>query len=162
MQKNPNSRSIIVSLVKYNFFIFLSVVIVLFDETIKNFALNYLPNETALTSSNLIELAVHKNFGIAFDLPVWLPLVTILSIVILTGLIAFSINQRKNNPALAIPGLIIAVGATGNLFDRIFYGFTVDYLIIPATRSAFNLSDLIIITGLIFFVWNHRKQKHKI
>jgi len=64
--------------------------------------------------------------------------------------------RNKTNTSLTIPFLFIIAGGVGNLFDRIVYGFIVDYLIV--FRSAFNLSDLMIIFGVgAFFISLSRK-----
>ena len=132
--------------------------IVVLDEILKNLALKNLPGESEISSNNFLELAIHKNNGIAFDLPVWLPLVAILTTIIIAALAAIAIKTRQNQPWIATSALIIICGAIGNLFDRLFYGFTVDYLITPATGSAFNLSDIVIIGGLVLLVLKkHRK-----
>lgn len=141
--------------------VFLSGLIVIVDEVLKNFALKNFPAETEISEQQIIALAVHKNFGIAFDLPVWLPFVLALSFVILLGLIGLAAKNWSKEKILAASALVIALGATGNLFDRLVYGFTVDYIIFPTTGSAFNFSDVIIIFGLLIFIWN-RKQKIKV
>ena len=138
--------------------IFIAALIIFFDELLKKTALRSFPNETEITGNKILEFAVHKNLGIAFDLPIWLPLVVFLTIIIITGLIATAVRNKNKQPWLSVSVLIIACGAIGNLIDRLVYGFTVDYLIIPATGSAFNLSDLVIITGLILLIFHRHKK----
>ena len=143
------------------FYVVLSVlagIVVVGDEIIKAVALKSFPDESATTGKKIIEFAVHKNFGIAFDLPVWLPVITILTVAMLLILIVFTVRKWPTNIVLAAPALIITLGAIGNLYDRIVYGFIVDYIIIPLTGSAFNLSDCLIIFGLLIFLVNRKSQ----
>lgn len=132
---------------------------VLADELFKIAALGRLPDDSETTGRKIIELAVHKNYGIAFDLPLWLPMVMVITIIILVGLIFITEQNWKKHPWEAAAAILISCGAVGNLIDRFCYGFTVDYLIIPLTGSAFNLSDLVIITGLIILLLSRRKTK---
>jgi signal peptidase II len=133
--------------------------LVLIDELLKIAAIRYLPDETEKTGKGIIELAVHKNFGIAFDLPLWLPIAMVLTLIILVGLVFITKQNWKRHPWEAAAAILISCGAVGNFIDRFAYGFTVDYLIIPFTGSAFNLSDLIIIVGLIILLLSKPKTK---
>lgn len=133
--------------------------VVVFDEIVKKFALQNFPNETAITGKGILEFAIHRNTGIAFDLPLWLPIVTILTVVVMIGLVFLAKQSLKKQPQVSVAALMVFAGAAGNLFDRLTYGFVVDYLIIPITRSAFNLSDLIIILGLIIFLLRASNKK---
>lgn len=133
--------------------------VVLTDELLKIAALRHLPDSSRVSGMGIIKLAIHKNYGIAFDLPLWLPAVMVLTIIILIGLIFITEQNWKKHPWEAAATILITCGAMGNLFDRFCYGFTVDYLIIPLTGSAFNLSDLVIISGLIVLLLSRRKNK---
>ncbi|MFA6132136.1 MAG: signal peptidase II [Patescibacteria group bacterium] len=133
--------------------------VVLADELLKILSLKYLPDESQMSGKGIIELAIHKNYGIAFDLPLWLPVVMLLTVFILVGLIFLTKQNWKRHPWEATGSLLIACGAVGNLIDRFCYGFTVDYIIFPLTGSAFNLSDLVIIGGLIILLLSRQKNK---
>ena len=54
-------------------------------------------------------------------------------------------------------GLIIA-GAFSNLLDRFFYGAVIDYWQMR-NFNIFNLADIMIVAGLIIFVFNFSKNK---
>ncbi|MFH1089361.1 MAG: signal peptidase II [Candidatus Uhrbacteria bacterium] len=138
----------------------IGVLVVLADELLKVLALKFLPDESQMSGKGLVELAIHKNFGLAFDLPIWLPILCVLSILIIIGLVLLIKQNWQKNPWLASSAAIIACGALGNLFDRISYGFVVDYIITPITGSAFNLSDIVIVVGLFLLIWSSKKRKN--
>jgi signal peptidase II len=119
--------------------------VVLIDVWIKKIALNN-------------SWTVHKNTGIAFDLPLWSWVAVLLIILIAFGLLFFAYYQKNNRPWFTAAALIIVIGAIGNLLDRFTYGFIVDYLIFEPTGSAFNLSDLVIIAGILIFFLSKRKS----
>lgn len=100
--------------------------------------------------------AFHKNFGLAFDLPlsrILIILFSFLSIILLVALIITSIKKSQNY----IFGLIlIIVGALENLIDRIHYGFVIDVIeLFPG--SIWNIADLTILLGIFLII----TQKHK-
>lgn len=116
------------------------------DEILKSFALQY-------------PTIIHKNFGIALDIPIASYIVIpIIAIIVLVAARAFW--QHRHDEAIAIPLAFIVAGGLGNLFDRIFYGFIVDYLIIG--RSAFNISDLMILGGVIGLIVATRRTEKKV
>ena len=120
VQKNSNAGGVIAGRSPL-FLLPVIALIVLLDEWVKWQALHNLPNESAIIKPEAVVFAIHKNWGIAFDIPFKMPLIILISIVI---------------------------GAAGNLYDRLAYGFTVDYIILLG-RSAINISDIVIVSGVI-------------
>lgn len=129
----------------------LSAGIVIADSCVKFWALKNLPTDADLINPNVLELAVHKNWGIAFNIPFKMWFIVLVSIVIGTILLWVAYKNRHVKPSISIAALVIVVGACGNLYDRLAYGFTVDYLILFG-RSAINFSDIVIITGVVMFL----------
>lgn len=137
----------------------LAGLLVIFDEVLKKIALSNFPEEGKSPEGNkIIEFAVHQNTGIAFDLPIWAPLILVLVILIITGLVGLAYKNRNSQPWLAAASIIIVFGALGNLIDRIAYGFIIDYIIFPLSGSAFNLSDAVIVVGLVTILFSKRKK----
>ena len=82
------------------------------------------------------------------------------SVLIGLGLAHAAYKNWKQHPNITVATLMILIGALGNLYDRIVYGFTVDYIIL-FERSAINLSDIVIVTGVFFLLWLSRRAKNK-
>ncbi len=133
-------------------------VLVLGDEWIKSLALKRLPPEESLVDPGLLALAIHKNWGIAFDIPFKLGFVIFISILIGIGLLHMAYKHAATRPQISFAALTIIIGAIGNIYDRIAYGFTVDYMIWFG-RSALNLSDLVIILGVVLLLIFSRRKK---
>ena len=138
--------------------ILIAFVLAIVDEIIKYFALLKLPTEGSFELSKLIDLAVHKNFGIAFDLPLAQPITIVITIILLILFSVIAWRYRNTKPQITIAAGLIIAGALGNLFDRVVYGFTVDYLILLG-RSAINISDLLILTGVVWLILTNKKTK---
>lgn len=121
--------------------------IVFFDEMIKNAGLRTLPTDSDLSNPGLVAFAVHKNYGVAFDIPFRHAIVVGLTVVILAFLLKIAAEHWKKSPQVTAAACMVVFGATGNLIDRLLYGFTVDYIILFG-RSAINLSDILIVLGV--------------
>lgn len=136
-----------------------AAIVVLLDEWLKFVSLQRLPQEGSLLHPGVIDFAIHKNWGIAFDIPFKLPLIVIVSIAIGVFLVNVIWKNRREHPEISAAAACILLGAAGNLFDRVVYGFTVDYIILFG-RSAINLSDIIILTG-VFWLLSASRRAHK-
>ncbi len=140
--------------------ILVSAAVVALDEFAKNVALRTLPPDSALVNPGLLSLAVHKNYGVAFDIPFRLPIVVGLTLIILAFLFRMAYRHWKTSPQVTAAATIVILGAAGNLFDRLVYGFTVDYLILFG-RSAINLSDTLIVIGVFTILLSGKYLRRK-
>lgn len=132
--------------------------IVVLDEWLKSRALAILPDETQLVEPGFIDFAVHKNFGLAFDLPFRLEFVIAITLLIGFFLVRTAWKTWVSRPGIAFSCLVIVFGACGNLFDRMVYGFTVDYIFFFG-RSAINFSDIVILLGVVSLLLMSSKRK---
>ncbi|EKD89833.1 MAG: Lipoprotein signal peptidase [uncultured bacterium] len=98
-----------------------------------------------------------KNSALAFSIKFPQSVIVIFSILILMGLLFF-VWQK---PCFFFPITLIILGAISNLFDRISYGYVVDYFYLFPV-SYFNLADLLIFSGLILLIiklYRHKQKK---
>ncbi|WP_457600801.1 signal peptidase II [Hydrogenivirga sp.] len=94
-------------------------------------------------------------FGIFADMPDWFRL----PLLILTPVVAFVItyvySRRDGNPRVAVVMGMIAGGALGNLYDRLFLGKVRDFIHLHLGEHywpAFNLADASITTAIILLI----------
>ena len=130
-------------------------VVALLDGVFKYLALQTLPESGRVLFP--VDLLLYKNPGIAFNIPLPLPLVTLITIVILVAILPYAIRYKDKAPERAFAVLTIAFGAINNLIDRLINGFTTDYLIFFG-RSVINLSDILIVTGVFLLLVYTRKR----
>ena len=101
-----------------------------------------------LFSEKFVGLCLYKNFNLIFNiaLPEWL-MYGLISIIlaVLFGLL-FK-NYARQNIFLIFSLSLILAGAVSNLFDRIIFGYVVDFLSF-FNYSIFNLSDVYIVSGV--------------
>lgn len=157
MQKNPDTRGVITDRVSKLWLLPLVAFIVLADEYAKHIALQRLPDESALVEPGIISYAIHKNWGIAFDIPFKMPLIIGISILIGAALLFVAYRNARTKPVVTLAALMIVIGASGNLYDRLTYGFTVDYIIL-FRRSAINISDIVIVAGVVLLLYASREH----
>lgn len=138
----------------------LAASVVLADELIKYYALRHFPFEEALVNAKVLAFAIHKNFGIAFDIPFKLPIVLVLSFPFLILLGCTAARKWRSRPDMTLSIALIVIGALGNIYDRIMYGFTVDYLILFG-RTAINLSDVVIVLGVVILLFVSRSKRSR-
>ena len=138
----------------------LAASVVLADELMKYYALHHFPFEETLVKANVLALAILKNFGIAFDIPFKLPVVLILSFPFLILLGYTAAKKWNQRPDMSLALALIIIGALGNIYDRIMYGFTVDYLIWFG-RTAINMSDVVIVLGVLVLLFVSRRKRRR-
>lgn len=127
------------------------------DAVAKWFAIGHAGPANSAEIPSLIAFALHKNPGIAFDIPVpfFIILPLTLAIIVLFGGYFGRNAFKEGRLEESLACVMVCLGALGNFLDRAINGFTTDYLIILHT-SAINLSDLLILLGMGLFLWYHK------
>lgn len=94
------------------------------------------------------------NGGAAFGLPVPNWLIAAVTVPMI-GAVAYLFFKSKNQ-AMRVALAAILLGALSNLFDRLAFGYVVDYF--RVLTGVINLGDIMIIVGLILLVKRMRKK----
>ncbi len=115
--------------------------ILVFDRIIKYY---FLKNPTNIVLNKYFSLEIFKNYGLTFGIDIESKIAIALSISFFILLILFLIFNKKDNYKINNILLILILISTSNLYDRIYYGYVVDYFNIY-NLIVFNLSDLFII-----------------
>jgi len=138
---------------KWDIIIFLSGVlaIVLFDRLSKNFFSGLLDlNESISFIPNFLRFTLVHNTGIAFGFFKDCGAVFIIIPVILTGLLVYNVYYYRHSPNLSriyiVAFSLILGGAIGNLIDRIFLGYVIDFIDFRVW-PVFNVADSAITIG---------------
>lgn len=120
------------------------------DAIMKMLALRSFPDDSQ--AQGIASLALHHNYGIAFNIPVPLYAVIPFTIAVLVFFAGFAYHDWSMHVARSMASCVVIIGALGNLVDRVVHGFTTDWLIL-LERSAVNISDGIILVGILLFLW---------
>lgn len=132
--------------------VFIASILVTFDRTLKLLAVNYNGFFVIGTMAFGASFGMVKNFGIAFSIKAPLIAVVLFSMFILIYLLWALYSGYRHMPKFQniIFGLIIA-GGLSNIFDRLIYGYVIDYwsIFLFGKSLAFNLADIMIVIGAL-------------
>src|SRR3989344_3730430 len=109
-----------------------------------------------------LEGAHERNYGLLFGLLAnsehrWL-FVAIIIWVLFFFIYVLSMKEVKKSSLLMLGLFLMMAGLAGNLLDRIFYGFVVDF--IPFRDwTTFNLADMSIAAGSVIVLFHIFRQK---
>ena len=145
------------------------VLLTALDQIIKYFVeLNLKPVQSISVLNNVLEWDYVQNTGAAFG--AFSEKTTLLSvitgIIIIIGIAALVAKKIKNK-YLAVTAVMIIAGGLGNLVDRIWRGYVVDYIrVLFIDFPVFNFADILVTCGaamlMIYLLWdinNDRKKK---
>lgn len=126
------------------------LVLVIIDQIIKFVVLKYLePVGSFVLIKNFLSLTYIENTGAAFgsfsEHTVLLSVFT--AVVLIVGLIYILSGKIKSKLMLACSVMIIS-GGLGNLIDRIFRGYVIDYIEpLFVNFAVFNFADILVTVG---------------
>ena len=132
----------------------IAILVAVADQIIKYFVLEYLVPVSRVTAiPHLLDLVYVENRGVAFgmfqDLR-WF-FVVLTSIVIVVFIILL-IKDKGKSRLFSIASALIIGGGIGNLIDRVYLGFVVDYLQLSFFSPVCNFADYCISIGTVLLV----------
>lgn len=98
-----------------------------------------------------------RNRGLIFSWPlpnVAAAIVMIFALIVVAWLVLRSVRRRA--PVEFVAALLLLSGAMSNLYDRLRFGFVVDWAYLGPWWPVFNLADVMIVTGLVVMLWPRR------
>lgn len=131
----------------------ISFLVILVDRITKILVENFLDKELSIIK-NIFYFTYVKNDGAAFSiLGSQRLLLVILSILALFFIIYYITKKDKNG----IGYFFLIGGIIGNLIDRIFLGYVIDFIGIY-TFPIFNIADIFIVLGAILILFEKEKK----
>jgi signal peptidase II len=128
------------------------------DRLTKYLALKYIPlHESIPVIRNILHLSLVFNKGAAFGIFKGGGIFFIIISLIAIMLIIFSLKRQKENKFFGFALAIILAGALGNLTDRIFLGYVVDFLDFRIW-PVFNVADSAITIGTMLLGYSIIKE----
>ena len=128
--------------------------IILLDRITKNFFTNLLDlGETLPVIHHVLHMTMVHNTGIAFgffkDMGIVFIIVPIIAIILLVfNLYYYRQNKEVISRTYILAFSLILGGAIGNLIDRIFYGYVIDFIDLRVW-PVFNIADSAITIGAV-------------
>jgi len=135
----------------------IATLIILIDQITKFLIINSLQlNQSIPIIKNFFHLTYIHNFGAGFGILQGQRLILAFISLIVVGVIFFNLDKIKEKETLlqVLVGFVLA-GTIGNLIDRVFYSFVIDFLDFRIW-PIFNVADSFVtigIIGLIIYFW---------
>lgn len=144
---------------KKNIVIFSTALLIIFlDQSTKFLAKQNLQlNESIAIIKNVLRLTYITNTGSAFGLFKDLNLIFILfSFIVIIAIFCYLKKVKENERLLQFTAGLLLGGTIGNLIDRLFYGYVIDFIDFRIW-PVFNAADSFITISVIFLIillWN--------
>ena len=141
---------------KYVIISLLILLLILFDQGIKLLVLKTIVDKPVIIIDNFLKFIFVKNTGAAFG---FLGNSTNILVILTVMLLYYLINEirRHIDSKLSIVSLsLIISGAIGNLIDRLFRGYVIDYIsftLFKREMAVFNAADIFITFGVILLMY---------
>ena len=137
----------------------ISIISCFLDQLIKFFVSNYLTKIIIIPS--FLSFIYVKNYGVAFSMLFGNRIIILLLSILLTMFIIYLIkgdyNTKKITQLNKITYGLLLGGVFGNMLDRIFKGYVVDYIsvnIFGYMFPIFNLADILITVSVFILIIN--------
>lgn len=135
------------------------VVLLAADRLTKLWAMRVLRFEGPIQVLPFFELSYVENTGAAFGLGHGANGFFIaVSAVLIVVLLRFLRRWPKDDLWLQTGGVLVLTGAVGNLYDRLFYRYVVDFLYLHHW-PVFNVADSCITVGACLLAWGLKDEK---
>ncbi|MDO8741118.1 MAG: signal peptidase II [Candidatus Woesearchaeota archaeon] len=140
-------------------FFLIPVLIILFDQFTKFLIKNYLAlGQSFPLIKNTVYFTYIQNTGAGFGLFRSFNSVLIWVSVIIIGIILYYYGEIIKNKITTTAFALVLGGAAGNLIDRIFLGYVVDFIDFRFW-PAFNVADSAVTIGVIILIIYFLKKK---
>jgi len=147
-------------------YIVIAFLILILDLISKQWIFNHLDFGSALVITPFFNIVHFQNTGAAFSFlseasgwqRYFFIVVSLIAIVIIIRLI----RERLKQPLLCLALAFVLGGALGNLCDRSYYGFVIDFIYIHYEAyywPAFNVADSFISIGVALILYDALKNK---
>ena len=116
--------------------------------------------DSIIVISNFFNITYVRNTGAAWSIfagKTWM--LIIVSLIIISIIVWYIFKNNPKNNLEKISYSMILGGSVGNLFDRIVYGYVIDFLdfnLFGYDYPIFNLADTFIVIGvllLVIYMW---------
>jgi len=135
------------------------------DRLAKLWALNSLKeNNGVILIKDFFKLEYLENRGAAFGiLQNKLILLAIVTLLVISGMIYYIIKYKPKSKYLRISFALIISGALGNLYDRLFYKYVVDFILVHYKEiyyfPTFNIADSLVVIGTVILAISIVKEE---
>ena len=144
----------------------ISTLIVLFDQLTKKIILTNIMFREVIEVTTFFDITHVHNYGAAFSFlhnaGGWQRYFLAILSLLVSVILPFYIKKNLNNLLIAIGLTLILGGAVGNLIDRFFLGYVIDFISIHVNDTlywpVFNIADSAISIGVLLLIYDTFKK----
>ncbi len=132
-----------------------SVVLIILDQLTKFLVIENISRSDSITFiPYVLDLVYVQNTGAAFNiLSGKIGLLSIISVVFAGAVLWYMIAKKPQNKLFRVAVMLLFAGAVGNVIDRIFRGFVVDFIKTTFIDfPVFNIADIAITIGAVLLI----------
>ena len=140
---------------KYIFIILFCLLLISIDFISKYLIINLISNKTIIIIKNFLKFLYVKNTGAAFGIMSGNIIILVIVTLILLFYIIKEVKNNVDNKWTLLSYLLILSGAIGNLIDRVFRGYVVDFIsftLFNKEMAVFNIADSYITIGVFLLI----------
>ncbi len=136
-------------------YIILTILLVLLDQLSKFFIINnFNVYDEWVIIKNFFKFEYVQNTGISFGLFSGGRILIIIASLVVIGFMIYDMFQEESKIHYFSCMLILS-GALGNLIDRVFRGYVVDFIsftILGHKMAIFNIADICVVIGVLIYI----------
>lgn len=140
------------------------------DQAAKWYAVQFLKNGSdIILIPGVFQLHYLENVGVAFGVlknQQWIPILFAVAIAVIFSAAYWKVSGAKRFLALRVSMLGIIAGAIGNLIDRVWHGYVIDFAYFSLIDfPVFNIADCYIVVSIlilaVFILFVYREEELK-
>lgn len=119
-------------------------------------------NKSIIIINNFFKLTKVYNYGASFSILTGYQIILIILAIIILGILFVYQNKFKINMRNTLAFSLLYAGIIGNLINRIFLGYVIDFFdfkIFNYNYPVFNLADIFIVIGMFLIVYAIYKKE---
>ncbi len=136
------------------FYLAIALLVVIIDQVIKYFVVQLLePIGRVAAIPHILDLVYVENRGVAFGMFSnlrWLFVIVTAVVIVVFVFLMFKLG--KSSKLFSLASALIIGGGIGNLIDRIYLGYVIDYLQLSFFSPVCNFADYCITAGTILLI----------
>ena len=142
-----------------------SLLIIILDQIIKFVVIQNMElYSSIIIIKNFFNITYVQNIGAAFSiLSGNVVFLSLISLIVLVAIYIYLSKKKSFNKIQTITYSMLIGGIVGNMIDRIFRGFVIDYLdfsILKYNFPVFNFADIcIVVSAIILLIFSIKEEK---
>ncbi|MCX8022143.1 MAG: signal peptidase II [Syntrophorhabdaceae bacterium] len=143
---------------RYVIFVIVPVLFFL-DRWTKHLVMDHLPFGSQIEITPFFNVVHTRNYGGAFSLlseHPWAKFIFTFFPIIIMAVLVYMVFRPKTDGGKALSLMCVLSGALGNLYDRVHYGYVIDFLDFHFRDyhwPAFNVADMAITVGMCLWIF---------